>query len=182
MSVTGSSLIELGPKTFWLDLHGFLMFVVLVFGAFLFGAVFFRQQPDSWFVRRLRISAIVTVVGLFGLCITGIIPDASFDSGARFSGKFVNDYGTFVNHVSDGSLGNLTGPLLFDMMEHVSLIVPGLALVILVLIVHYRERVVTAPEVRRSVQALMLLTGAWVLVLGAIGVYITKILTFPLGH
>ena len=175
-------MIELGRKTFWLDLHGFLMFVVLVFGAFLFGAVFFGQQPDSRFVRRLQISAWVTVAGLFALCITGIVPDASFDTGARFSGTFVNDYGSFVNHVSDASLGNLTGPLLFDMMEHVSLVVPGLALVILVLIVHYRERVVTAPAVRRSVQALMLLTGAWILVLGAIGVYITKILTFPLGH
>ncbi len=44
------------------------------------------------------------------------------------------------------------------------------------------ERVVTAPEVRSSVQSLMILTGVWTLVLGAIGVYITKILTFPLGH
>jgi hypothetical protein len=182
MHLVAASLVELGPRTFWLDLHGLLMFVTLMFGAFLFGAIFFRQQPDSWFVRRLRISAIVTVVGLFALCITGIIPDASFGAGATFSGRFVNEYGTFVNHVSDNSLGNLTGPLFFDMMEHVSLIVPGLALVILVLIVHYRERVVTVPEVRRSVQWLMLVAGAWTLVLGAIGVYITKILTFPLGH
>ena len=182
MTIIGGSLIELGPKTFWLSLHGFLMFVVLVFGAFLFGAVFFRQQPDSLYVRRLRVSVAVTVAGLFALCITGIIPDASFDAGARFSGTFVNDYGTFAIHVTDASLGNLTGPLLFDMMEHVSLVVPGLALVILVLIFHYGARVVTAPEVRRSVQALMLITGAWLLVLGAIGVYITKVLTFPLGH
>ena len=90
-------------------------------------------------MRRLQLSAAVTVAGLFALCITGIIPDASFDSGARFSGRFVNDYGTFINHVSDANLGNLTGPFLFDMMEHVSLIVPGLALMILVLIVHCRD-------------------------------------------
>jgi uncharacterized iron-regulated membrane protein len=35
MRVIAAPLIELGPKTFWLDLHGLLMFVVLVFAALL---------------------------------------------------------------------------------------------------------------------------------------------------
>lgn len=40
---------------------------------------------------------------------------------------------------------------------------------------------ITVPAIRRSVLALMVLTGGWTLAIGAIGVYITKILTYPVG-
>jgi len=92
-----------------------------------------------------------------------------------------NDFGTFVTKVTDTTLGNFTGPLLFDMMEHVSLIVPGLAAVIGFLILYLGRRVMTEPAIRGSVLSLMLVAGAWTFVLGAIGVYITKVLTFPAG-
>jgi hypothetical protein len=78
--------------------------------------------------------------------------------------------------------GNFTGPLLFDMMEHVSLIVPGLAAVIGFLIWHYGRDAMTMPAIRRSVQSLMLVMAGWTLVLGMIGVYITKVLTFPMNR
>jgi len=171
----------LGWNTVLLDLHGVLMFVTLIFSAFLFGAVFFSRQPDGLMVRRLKVSSIVAFVGLLGLMITGIIPDISFGSGSTFSGTVTNDFGSFVTKVTDTTLGNFTGPLLFDMMEHVSLIVPGLAAVIGFLVLYLGRRVMTEPAIRASVLSLMLVAGAWTFVLGAIGVYITKVLTFPAG-
>jgi hypothetical protein len=173
--------VSLGWHTLWLDLHGLLMFVILVFAAFLFGAIFFSKEPDALMVRRLKVSAIVTFGALLALMVTGMIPDTGFASGSQFSGTIHNSYGTFANHVSDNGVGNFTGPLLFDMMEHVSLIVPGLAAVAGALIIHHGERVVTVPVIRRSVLTLMALTGVWTLVIGAIGVYLTKVLTFPVG-
>jgi hypothetical protein len=44
-------------NTLWLGLDGFLMFIILVFAAFLFGATFFTKNPEAKTVRRLRISA-----------------------------------------------------------------------------------------------------------------------------
>ena len=46
-----------GPNTLWLGLHGFLMFIILVFAAFLFGAIFFTKNPEAKTVRRLKTSA-----------------------------------------------------------------------------------------------------------------------------
>lgn len=172
--------VTLGWNTFWLDLHGLLMFLVLVFSAFLFGAIYFAKNPDARTARRLKISAVGTFVALVALIITGMIPDIAF-AGSAFTGTVQNSYGTFTSLVTDAGVGNFAGPLLFDMMEHASLIVPGLAALIMVLILHYGERVITVPVIRRSVLTLMALTGVWTLALGAIGVYITKILTFPLG-
>jgi hypothetical protein len=50
-----------GPNALWLGLRGFLMFVILVFSAFLFGAIFFtkvwgsRTRPPvlTWASTRL---------------------------------------------------------------------------------------------------------------------------------
>jgi len=64
-----------GPNTLWLGLHGFLMFVILVFSAFLFGAIFFTGTPDARTVRRLKVSAAVTFGARLLLMISGIIPD-----------------------------------------------------------------------------------------------------------
>lgn len=176
------SQFPIGANNFWLDMHGLLMFLILTFGAFVFGAVYFSKDPDAATVRRLKISSLVTFVALILLMITGIVPDAGFGSGATFSYATHNALGAFTSHVTDTSLGNFTGPLLFDMMEHSSQIVPGLALVILLLIYHYGARVVTVPAIRRSVESLMVLAGIWTLALGAIGVYITKVLTYPIGR
>jgi hypothetical protein len=170
-----------GPNTLWLGLHGFLMFIILVFSAFLFGAIFFTKDPDARTVRRLKISAAVTFTALLLLMISGIIPDIGFGNPGTFTGTTHNAYGTFHNSVTGTGLGNFTGPLLFDMMEHVSLIVPGLAAVAGVLIFTAGERVITVPAIRTSVLWLMSLTGIWVLIIGVIGVYITKVLTYPPG-
>jgi len=87
--------------------------------------------------------------------ISGIIPNIGFGTGASCAGVTHNAYGRFSSHVSDASLGNFTGPLLFDMMEHVNLVVPGLAAVAGVLIFAYGEKVITVPAIRRSVLSVM---------------------------
>jgi hypothetical protein len=170
-----------GPNTLWLGLHGLLMFIILVFSAFLFGAIFFTKSPDARTVRRLKISAAVTFVALLLLMISGIIPDIGFGYPNTFTGTVHNAYGTFHSAVTATGLGNFTGPLLFDMMEHVSLIVPGLAAVAGVLIFTAGERVITVPAIRTSVLWLMSVTGIWVLIIGVIGVYLTKVVTYPPG-
>lgn len=172
----------IGRHTVWLDMHGLLMFLTLIFGAYLFGAIYFARDPSEEHVRRLKISGVVTFALFLLLMISGIVPDAAFDSGATFSARTSNDFGTFTSHVTDSTLGAFTGPLLFDMMEHVSLIVPGLVAVVGYLILHFGREAMTVPAIRRSVLSLMLVTAGWTLVLGMIGVYITKVLTFPAGQ
>lgn len=163
-----------------LDSHGLLMFLTLIYSAFVFGAIYFRKAADPQWLFRLKVSSIVAFAMIVGLMITGIIPDTAFGSGATFTSHFTNDFGTFSSQVTDHSLSHFTGPLLFDMMEHVTLIVPGLAAVIGFLIWHFEDRVVTDSRVRNSVLSLMILSGIWIVVLGMIGVYLTKTLTFPI--
>lgn len=172
---------QIGSNTFWLDLHGLFMFGTLIFVAFLFGAVYFGKDPDDKFMFRLKVSGVVTFLMILGLIITGIVPDTAFGAGATFSGTVTNDFGTVTRTVTDAQMGNFTGPLLFDMMEHVSLVVPGLAAVIAFLIWNQGRKVITDPTVRTAVLSLMAVNGAWMFALGAIGVYITKVLTFPVG-
>ncbi len=180
MAIVNFGPFQLGPNTFWLDLHGMMMFIILVFSAFLFGAIFFAKTADAVLVRRLKISASVSFAALLLLIVSGIIPDIGF-TAAALNGTTHNAYGTFTTHVTDTSLGNFTGPVLFDMMEHVSLIVPGIAAVVGVLIFAYGSEVITVQSVRRTVLTLMVLAGVWTIVIGGIGVYLTKVLTYPLG-
>lgn len=168
-----------GTNNLLLDLHGLLMILVLICGAFAFGAIYFPKTIGAQHLFRLKATGIVLFILIVGLMITGIIPDMSFGSGATFTYNTTNSFGAFAAKVTDDSLGNFTGPLLFDMMEHVTLIVPGLAAVIGFLIWHYGQRLATDQKARGSVISLMILTGIWMLALGMIGVYITKILTFP---
>jgi hypothetical protein len=168
-------------STFWLDAHGTLMVVALVLVAFVFGVLLVTKDPSDRLVKWLRVGAVAMFAAILGLVVTGMIPDTAFASGATFSGTFSNDFGTVTRHVSDAQLGNFTGPLLFDMMEHVSLVVPGLAAVIAFLIWNRGREVLTVPAVKGSVLTLMTVNAAWIFVLGAIGVYVTKVLTFPVG-
>ena len=160
---------EFGPNILWLDVHGLIMFALLIFSALFFGAIYFSKTADDQTVRRLKISAAGAFVALMLLMISGIIPGIGFGTASTFSGTVHNAYGTFANHVNDNGLGNFTGPLLFDMMEHVRLIVPGLAAAIGTLIFHCGGRVITEPPVRRSVLTSMVVTRAWTLIIGGIG-------------
>ena len=170
---------ELGSNTMWIGSHGLLMQLVLICLAFLFGAIWFCRQADERLLRGLKAASLVTFVGLVLLMITGIVPDVGFEKGAAFSGTIRNDFGTFQSTVTDENLGAFTGPLLFDMMEHISFIVPGLAAVFCFMIWHYGKRVIEDRAVRGSVLWLLTVTAAWIMVIGHLGFYVSKVLTFP---
>ena len=55
-------MFDIGPNTFLLDLHGLLMFLVLIFSSFLFGAIYFPRGVDASHVFRLKISSAVAFV------------------------------------------------------------------------------------------------------------------------
>jgi len=170
---------ELGSNTMWIGVHGFLMTVILICLAFLFGVIWCSRQADERLVRGLKAASMITFLSLLLLMITGLIPDIGFEKGAAFSGSFQNDFGLFQSTVTDENLGAFTGPLLFDIMEHISLIVPGLAALLCFLIWHYGKRVVEDRVVRGPVVSLMTLTVAWILAIGHLGFYVTKVLTYP---
>ena len=173
-------MLDMGPNTIWLGVHGLSMIVVPIFSAFLFGSIYFSKTADERLIRRLKISSAVTFAALLLLMASGIVPDTAF-SGAALTHTTTNDFGTFSAQVTDDNVGAFAGPLLFDVMEHVSLIVPGLAAVIGYLLWTHGAAVIEAPAMRRSVLSLMVLTGFWTLVLGMVGVFITKVLTFPMN-
>ena len=170
---------ELGRNTAWLDAHGLLMMIVLMCLAFLAGAIALVRQADDRLVRGLKAASLVTVLAFLALTVTGLVPDVAFEKGAMFSGTFHNDFGTVQAAVTDDNVGAFTGPLLFDIMEHISLVVPLLALLLCFLVWHYGRRTVEDPAVRRAVLSVLVLTGGWALVIGSMGVYITKVLTYP---
>ena len=93
MAIVNFGPFQLGPNTFWLDLHGMMMFIILVFSAFLFGAIFFAKTADAVLVRRLKISASVSFAALLLLIVSGIIPDIGF-TAAALNGTTHNAYGT----------------------------------------------------------------------------------------
>lgn len=170
---------ELGSNTMWIGSHGLVMQLVLIALAFLFGAIWFAKQADDRLLGGLKAASLVTFLGLVLLMITGIVPDIGFEKGASFSGTVHNDFGLFQSSVTDENLAAFTGPLLFDVMEHISLIVPGLAALVCFLIWHYGKRVVEDRAIRASVLSLMTLTVAWIMVIGHLGFYVSKVLTYP---
>ena len=170
---------EVGSNTMWLGAHGMIMLVILISSAFLFGAVWFSRQADEQLLRGLKVAGMATFIALVLLMISGLVPDVGFDKGGSFSGAFHSDFGTFQSTVTDDNLGAFTGPLLFDMMEHVSFIVPGLAALLCFLIWHYGRKVVEDGAVRGAVLSLLVLMVGWVLAIGNLGLYVTKVLTFP---
>ena len=179
MVAFGLGPFEIGTNTMWLCAHGFLMVVVLICVAFLSGAIWFNRQGDESLVRALKVLSVVNLLALVALMVTGLVPDVVFERGQGFSGVFHTEFGTFQAAVTDENLGAFTGPLLFDMMEHVSFIVPGLAALLCLLVWHYGRRVIEDRAVRGAAMATTALTVAWVLAIGSLGVYVTRVLTFP---
>jgi hypothetical protein len=170
---------EVGPNTLWLDAHGMLMVIVIASLAFVAGALWFAQKADRRLLRGLAVASAFTFLAVVGLTLTGLVPDVAFEKGDMFSGTVQNPFGTFQATVTDENVGAFTAPLLFDMMEHVSLVVPGLALLLWFWIRHHGPRVVEDPLVRRTALVLVGANAFWLFVLGGIGVYMTKVLTFP---
>jgi hypothetical protein len=178
--------LGMGFNTLMLQLHRLSMIFALILGAFLFASIFFNKQADDRLVSRLKWTSAIAFVLLLLTMLTGILPDLNFASGAAFSGTFTGtglyDFGTTTRQISDAQLGNLTGPLLFDMMEHVALMVPGLAALAGFLIFYYGGRAVTNKTVKFSILSIMSVTAIWVLTIGGIGGYLVAVLTFPVNQ
>jgi hypothetical protein len=175
------SLFGLGPNELMLSIHGLVFILIVGFASYVFGGIYFTKEPSKAFVTRLKFSALFTFLLTLGLMISGILPDVNFGSGALLSASYGNDYGNFTQSITDASVGSFTGPLLFDMMEHISFVGLALTGVITYLIWSFGELVVTDKRVKWSVLSLILVTVAWLLVLGVVGTIMTKTLTFPPG-
>ncbi len=175
------TLFGLGPNELLLSIHGLVFILIVGFASYIFGAIYFTKEPSKSFVTRLKVSSLVAFLLVVGLLVSGILPDVNFGSGATLTGAYTNNYGNFTQIISDASAANFTGPLLFDMMEHVSFIGGVLAGVVTFLIWDFGELVVTEPKAKWSVLSLIFVTVAWLLILGVIGTIMTKTLTFPPG-
>jgi hypothetical protein len=175
------SFLGLGPNELMLSIHGLFFILIVGFGSYTFGAIYFKRFESEVYMTRLKISSLVTFLMVLGLMISGILPDINFGSGAVLSASYVNDYGNFTQTISDASVGAFTGPLLFDMMEHISFVGLALTGVVTYLIWTYGSLVITDRRVKWSILSLILVTVAWLLVLGVVGTIMTKTLTFPPG-
>jgi hypothetical protein len=175
------SFLGLGTNELVLSVHGLIFILIVGFAGYIFGAIYFTKTPDRKFMKRLKISGLVTFLLVFALMISGILPDVNFGSGATLTASYGNNYGNFTQSISDASVGAFTGPLLFDMMEHISFVGLALTAVITYLLWTFDELVITDKLVRRSMLSLIIVTGAWLIVLGVVGTLMTKTLTFPPG-
>lgn len=171
----------LGTNELLLSVHGLFFILIVGFASYIFGGIYFRRNPDRVFIMRLKLSALATFLLVFLLMISGILPDVNFGSGALLTATYTNNYGNFTQTISDASVGAFTGPLLFDMMEHISFVGLALTGVITYLIWDFDELVITNKHVRMSILSLIIITGIWLLVLGVVGTLMTKTLTFPPG-
>lgn len=175
------TMARLGPDTIYVNVHYGIFIAMLFFSAFLLDAVFFYKTADPQVVQLITISSFILFLMILAVNVTGVIADVPMSAGAAVSGNWANGFGNYTASVSDAGIGNFTGPLFFDMMEHVSLIGPGLAAVITVLIWYYKEQVLTNPDVKRPVLILLTIAIAWALILATMGVIMTKTLTYPSG-
>lgn len=175
------TLFGLGPNELLLSIHGLIFILIVGFASYIFGAIYFKRIESETYVKRLKISALVTFLLVLGLMISGMLPDTNFGSGATLTASYTNNYGNFTQSISDASVGAFTGPLLFDMMEHISFIGLTLTAIITYLIWNYGELVITDMRVKWSILSLIIVTGAWLIVLGVVGTIMTKTLTFPPG-
>ena len=175
-------LFGLGANTLWLSLHHILSIaLVLAIADYVFGSVFFTTEPSHHALLHMRIGSAAALVLAVLVVITGIIPDINFGTPAAFNLTTANSFSTSTLKVTTDSLGNFAGPLLFDIMEHVSLIVPGIIAMVTVLIWSYRERVVESRDVRVAVLSLTAVAFGWIAVIAVMGIYLVKYLTFPVG-
>lgn len=170
-----------GPNELLLSIHGLLFILIVGFASYIFGGIYFTKTPEKAFITRLKFSALATFLLVIGLMVSGILPDVNFGAGAFLSASYGNDYGNFTQSISDASVGAFTGPLLFDMMEHVSFVGLAVTGVVAYLIWDFGELVITDRRVKWSILSLIVVTVAWLLVLGVVGTIMTKTLTFPPG-
>lgn len=168
-----------GPNSFLLDLHSFLVFLVLTVLMAVFGGILISKQADKKTVGWLKILSVVAVFLVVLLIVTGIVPDMAYTSGANLTYTSTSQYSNITQNVTDAQLGNFTAPLVFDFMEHVTLLGAGLAGVVAMLIWALGPLVITNSTVKKGVLLLLAVGWIWLIILGALGIILTKTMTLP---
>ena len=175
----------LGPNTAWLLAHHILSIgLVLSIADYVLGSVFFSTQPSGHAALHMRIGSTSAVVLAVLVVISGIVHDIGFGNPALFNQTWGNlGSGFAITHqqTNGNSLGNIIGPLNFDVKQHVSLLIPGLAVMIAVLCWKFGKDIVKVQHYRRAVLTITSLSFAWIAVIAVIGIYLARFLTFPVG-
>ena len=180
--MVATSIFGMGPNTFWIFIHHVASIaLVLSIADYVFGSVYFSSENSTHAVRHMRIGSIAALVSSIVVVVSGIVPDIAFGSPSAFNLTTTTAYGTQTLHTSVWGLGAFAGPLLFDIMEHISLIVPGLIAMIAVLCWSLGRDVLAVPHYKRAVLSITVLAFFWIAVIAVIGVYLVKFLTFPVG-
>lgn len=148
---------SIGYYTSLLGLHGLLGMISIIVFAMIFGLLLFPKElsesQTSW-LRKLSVTGAVLVVLLM---LTGIYTDVQFAHAPSW----------------------LTGPILFDSMEHISQVGVPMVLFIAYLVHHYRGRLVSELPLKQATGTLIGLFVLFLLVQEVIGAFITKMWTLP---
>lgn len=170
----------MGPETLWLSFHHFLSIaLVLALVEFVGAGLFFTKEPSARVTLHMKVATAGAFLIAVLVTITGIVPDTKFGDLSVFNTTTVTGYGTTALHVTNASLGNFAGPIMFDMMEHVALVVPGLIAMIAVLCWAYGSALLRLRDVKASVISLVFVTFTWIAVISIMGIIMVKYLTFP---
>jgi hypothetical protein len=171
----------IGYNTFLLYLHFSMLLPIAIGLAYVTGALLFTREPTAKDVARLKMVSWLTFLFVICLLIFGVLPDINFGSGAALSASYGTSYGNFTQQVTDASVGNFTGPLYFDMIEHVSFIGIGLAGAALALIWSMGSLVFTVRKLKWSILSILIIAVVWIFVLALMGITMTHTLAFPAG-
>lgn len=172
---------HLGIGTTLINLHYGTFIVALFFAAFLIDFIYFVKTSNRDLTVLLKFGAVAVFVLVVGVVILGLAADIPVMDSGSLSGLWSTPYSSSAQVVTGDQANRFCNALLTDMMEHTSLLGPGLAAVLLSLVWNYQGSVLTDPKVKRGVLLLMGIGLARVLVLALIGVILTKTLTLPPG-
>ena len=172
---------HLGLGTILINLHYGTFIVTFFFIAFIIDFVYFLKAANHDLTTLLKFSAIALFALVVAIVILGLAADIPVMDPGSLSGIWSTPYSSVSQTVTADQANSWCNALLTDMMEHTSLLGPGLAAVIASLVWNYKDRVLTDRAVKRNVLVLLGIGLAWALVLGLIGVILTKTLTLPPG-
>jgi hypothetical protein len=81
----------LGWNELLLSVHGLVFILIVGFAAYIFGAIYFEKTPDKTFIKRLKLSALLTFILVLALMISGMLPYTNFGSGATLTAAYTNN-------------------------------------------------------------------------------------------
>lgn len=172
---------HLGPFSAIVNLHYGLFIVAFFFLAFLIDAIYFLEKSDRGKVALLKFGSMALFLMVVAVVILGLASDMPLNSGAPLSATWQGTYGNHTQNVTDTQATVLCNSLFMDMMEHTSLIGPGMGAVLVGMTWSYQGQILTDRRVKGTFLFLMGIALAWVLVIAVMGVILTKTVTYPPG-